>query len=125
MKTLIESQLNVNDVSKLLGFQYKLIVALNNRSLDVLSKKERKLCAYTHEITKRECIHGMIGLFLTGFFSEHQESIIETTRELTYNQFDEAFEKIDELVNSAYLEVIEYHHHELLMQKQKATKHTF
>jgi hypothetical protein len=116
---------NVNDVSRLLTFQYKLATALLNRSIDSFTSFEKKICSLSLELTQTKNMHESITFFLCGFFAEDTENYLRNKQEISYQDFDNNFEAIDDLVFAVGGEVMKNHQNRIYMIKQEATKHDF
>lgn len=116
---------DVNDVSRLLAFQYKLANALLNRSIDSFNSFEKKICSLAVDLMKLEYMHESVSFFLSGFFAEDTEKYLQHIEEISFQDFDEEFERIDHLVYAVTGEVISNHNDQILRIKQDATKHDF
>ncbi len=112
-------------VTRLLAFQYKLANALKNRSIDSFSAYEKRVCHFAVELYTSEYDHESIQHFLLAFSNPTSDKYLVNAKEITFEDFDNHFVNIDDLLYAAWQEIINHHEKVIHNIKQQATKHEF
>ena len=124
MKNKNTPNTDLQSVIQLLEFQYKLANALKSSSIDSFTSFEKRMCSlavkvYNHKNIQQSKLH-----FLAAFIKWKNSHIyLDKIPEIKYQDLDNDYECIDDLVYFAWQEVNEYHQSEILKIKLEATKH--